>query len=245
MLLSGASSDDCARGGDTSSSRSLRPWPRLLTISHTGTEDGQGPEGGARGQARRATATDLPSRCSSACTTKSPAGGGLPAWQSRRPGPQERILQHTVEQFADLAPMVQILGAPVSQLVGQLVEVFRLIDTVVLDQVIDVPKITSQDIIPQRTVLRVPHMAEQLVDKPVPSFHEFEIFEEEEVEEEQPRVVPGSLIRDAAGHAWCRVTGPEEVHWWMIGTSTVQWTSPGQGGKKILAAVGTPVVECL
>ena len=26
----------------------------------------------------------LPSRCSSACTTKSLAGGGLPAWQSRR-----------------------------------------------------------------------------------------------------------------------------------------------------------------
>ena len=27
-LPSGESSDDCARGGDTSSSRSLRPWPR-------------------------------------------------------------------------------------------------------------------------------------------------------------------------------------------------------------------------
>ena len=31
--------------------------------------------------------TPPPSRCSSACTKKSPAGGGLPAWQSRR-GPR-------------------------------------------------------------------------------------------------------------------------------------------------------------
>ena len=55
-------------------------------LSPTGTEDGQGQGGGARGQARRATATEAPppSRCSSACTTKSPAGGGVPAWQSRR-----------------------------------------------------------------------------------------------------------------------------------------------------------------
>ena len=30
-LPSGGSSDDCARGGDTSSSRSLRPWPRTST----------------------------------------------------------------------------------------------------------------------------------------------------------------------------------------------------------------------
>ena len=30
-LPSGESSDDCARGGDTSSSRSLRPWPRVRT----------------------------------------------------------------------------------------------------------------------------------------------------------------------------------------------------------------------
>ena len=33
-LLSGASSDDCAHGGDMSSSRSLRPWPRTRTTPH-------------------------------------------------------------------------------------------------------------------------------------------------------------------------------------------------------------------
>ena len=46
-------------------------------------------------------------------------------------------------------------------------------------QLIDVPKITSQDVIPQRAVLRVPQMAEQLVDEPMPCFHEFEHLEEE------------------------------------------------------------------
>ena len=46
-------------------------------------------------------------------------------------------------------------------------------------------KITSEDVIPQRSVLRVPQMAEQLVDEPMPSFDDFELVEEEE-EEEQP-----------------------------------------------------------
>ena len=45
---------------------------------------------------------------------------------------------------------VPFLDVPVPQTVGQLVEVLRLIDTVVPEQVIDVPKITSQDVIPQR-----------------------------------------------------------------------------------------------
>ena len=49
--------------------------------------------------------------------------------------------------------------------------------------------ITSPDVTPQRAVLRVPQMAEQLVTEPTPSF---ELVEEEveEEEEEQPRVVP-------------------------------------------------------
>ena len=68
----------------------------------------------------------------------------------------------------------------------------RVIDTVVLEQVIDVPKITSQDGIPQRAVLCVPQMAEQLVDEPVHSFDDFELVEEEEEEEEQSRFVPES-----------------------------------------------------
>ena len=64
------------------------------------------------------------------------------------------------------------------------------------EQVIDVPRTTSTDVIPQRAVLRVPQMAEQLVDEPVPSFDDFELAEEEE-EDEHPQVVPGSRVRDA------------------------------------------------
>ena len=109
------------------------------------------------------------------------------------------------------------------------VQVLRVIDTVVPEQVIDVPKITSQDVIPQRAVLRVPQMAEQLVDEPTPSFDDFELVEEEEEEDEQqqPSLVTESYFRDDFGREWCRVCGREGFYWWMIGTSTVQWPSGG------------------
>ena len=96
-------------------------------------------------------------------------------------------------------------------------EVLRPFDTLVLEQVIHQPKITSRDAIPQRAVLRVPQMAEQLVDEPVPSFDDFELVEvgeeeeeekeEEEEEEQQPHMVLGSRVWDAQGHPWCRVSG--------------------------------------
>ena len=63
------------------------------------------------------------------------------------------------------------------------------------EQVIDMPKITSTDVIPQRAVLRVPQMSEQLADEPVPSFDDFELVQEEEEEEdEHPQVVPGLVF---------------------------------------------------
>ena len=120
------------------------------------------------------------------------SGGGRPASLAEPPGPQERIQRRTVEQLADIAPMVQILDAPVPHTVGQLVEVLWPCDTVVPEQVIDVPKITSTDVIPQRAVLHVPQMAEQLVDEPVPSFDEFELVQvgEEEQEDAAPASGP-------------------------------------------------------
>ena len=170
-----------------SSNRSLRPWPRRCTTPH---ED-RGRPGPGRRRARRSTWPSsglllLPGWSSSACTKKSPAGNGLPAWQSRR-GRRSGSRRRTVEQPAELAPMVQILDAPVPQTVDQQVEVLRPVDTMVPEQVIDV----------QRAVLRVPQMAEQLVDEPVPSFDDFELVqvgEEEEEEDEHPQVVPGSLL---------------------------------------------------
>ena len=100
------------------------------------------------------------------------------------------------------------------------------------EQVIEAPKITLHDVIPQRPVLPVPQMAEQLVDEPVPSFDDFELVEvgeeeeREEEEEELPHMVPGSRVWDADGHAWCRVVGLEGIYWWRMGTSFAQWTPP-------------------
>ena len=112
-------------------------------------------------------------------------------------------------------------------------EVLRPVDTVVPEQVIEAPKITTQDAIPQRAVLPEPQMAEQLVDEPVPSFDDFELVEasEEEEEEEElprmvPRMIPGTRAWDAEGHEWSRVVGPAGVYWWRIGTSIAQWTPP-------------------
>ena len=93
---------------------------------------------------------------------KAPPPGMQPASLVEPPGSQERIQQHTVEQFGDLAPFVQILDAPVPQTVDQLADVLWIIDVSVPEQTIDVPKI-SQDVIPQRVELCVPELAEQLV----------------------------------------------------------------------------------
>ena len=73
-----------------------------------------------------------------------------------------------MEQMADVAPMVQILDAPVPQMVEHLVDVLKIFDRGLAEQVIEVPKVTLQDVVPQRAVLRVPQLAEQLVDMPVP-----------------------------------------------------------------------------
>ena len=113
-----------------------------------------------------------------------------------------------MDQFVDTAPCAADSRRPVAE------------------QVIAVPKIILEDI-PVRTLVREPQLAEQLVDEPVPSFDDFDLVEEEEEEEEeQPRMVPGSRVLDAHGRSWCRVAGPAGVYWWMIGTSTAQYTPP-------------------
>ena len=65
---------------------------------------------------------------------KTPPPGTRPASLAEPQGPQERILRRTVEQFVDLAPMVQILDAPVPQLVEQLADVLVRVDELVKKQ---------------------------------------------------------------------------------------------------------------
>ena len=87
-------------------------------------------------------------------------GGGQPAPPPEVAGWQSRVQRRTVEQIADLALMVQILNAPVPQVVDQLIDHFKAPDTAIPEQVIAVPKF-SQDSIPPGTVLSKPQMAEQ------------------------------------------------------------------------------------
>ena len=69
-----------------------------------------------------------------------PSGSRLPCLVEPL-GPQERIQRCTVEQPAELAPMVQILDAPVPQSVDQLVDAIKHFDISVPELVIEVPKI--------------------------------------------------------------------------------------------------------
>ena len=90
-----------------------------------------------------------------------------------------------MEQFGELAPMVQILDAPVPLMVDQLAEILKND----VEQVIEVPKIKLLDKIPRRAVLRVPPLAEQLVEVPVRA------------------LVTLARGWDAGGPAWSRVWG--------------------------------------
>ena len=47
-------------------------------------------------------------------------------------------------------------------------DVLKTFDRGLAEQVIEVPRVALQDVVPQRAVLRVPQFAEQLVDMPVP-----------------------------------------------------------------------------
>ena len=50
-----------------------------------------------------------------------------------------------MEQMADVAPMVQILDALVPQMVEHVVDVLKIFDRGLAEQVIEVPKVTLQE----------------------------------------------------------------------------------------------------
>ena len=81
--------------------------------------------------------------------------------------PQERVQQHPVDQIVDTAPALPILDVPVPLMGEQLVDVLHFFNTLcpVAEQVIDVPKISLEDI-PARRFCRVPQLVEQLVEVP-------------------------------------------------------------------------------
>ena len=92
-------------------------------------------------------------------------GGSRPPCLGEPRGPQERILPHTMEQLADVVPMVQVLDFPVVRGEGRVMEVLRKVDVPSVEQVIAVPEI-SLDRIPQRSAVRRTQMVEQMVEVP-------------------------------------------------------------------------------
>ena len=83
------------------------------------------------------------------------------------PPPQERVPRHVVEHLVRVAPVVQILDAPVPQTVEQLPDILRFFDTLmpVPEQVIEVPKILPEDV-SMRIAVSDTQLTEQLVEVP-------------------------------------------------------------------------------
>ena len=95
-----------------------------------------------------------------------PQGGSRPPCLGVPRGPHVVMERHFVEDLGDLAPTVQILDAPMPQMVDSVLDFFRALDLPVDEQVIAVPKI-STDRVSQRLVERhLPQMVEQLVHVP-------------------------------------------------------------------------------
>ena len=85
--------------------------------------------------------------------------------------PQERDQRHTVEQTVDTVLFVPSLDVPVPQMENQLVDVCRLFDVLIPEQVIEVPKISSTPRPPRRRRVRFAEQtAEQLVEVPIISY---------------------------------------------------------------------------
>ena len=101
----------------------------------------------------------------------SPAGALQPLRRRARrsavtdPAPQGRVVRHTGEHVGEICPHVPILDVPVPQMGDQVVVVLRNFDLPSVEQVIAVPKI-SFDWVPQRSAVRRPQKAEQLVEVP-------------------------------------------------------------------------------
>ena len=114
--------------------------------------------------------------------------GVRPASLAEPQGPQERVQLRTVEDIADVLPMVQILDIPVLQGVDQLVEVWRYLDFHIPEQVIEVSKILASSC-HSRKVLIAPQKAEQWVE--VPTIVSFSSLQQRTVEQIIDIPVPG------------------------------------------------------
>ena len=120
---------------------------------------------------------------------------------------QERVQRHFVEQLVEPVRGVPVLDAPVPQMVEHLVDVLKIIDRGLPEQVIEVPKITFQDVVPHRAALHEPQLAEKLAEVPV------------------PETVILARGKSALGLDWSQVAAPG---WWQTCTGNTR-SDPPQG----------------
>ena len=92
-----------------------------------------------------------------------PRAASTPAVGGSRPDrlyevrPQERVLRRTVEQNVGVFTF-PVLDAPVPQMVDQLVDVLKIFDRGLTEQVVEVPKVSLQDVVPHRAAPRAPQL---------------------------------------------------------------------------------------
>ena len=101
----------------------------------------------------------------------SPPVDEFTAYVARRPlplvevQPSVRAQRHIVEDLGEFAPMVQILDAPVPQMMDHVAEALRLLDRPIAEQVIAVPTVSCSSC-PLRSRVPEPQSADQLVEVP-------------------------------------------------------------------------------
>ena len=120
-------------------------------------------------------------------------------------------MRHVVEHMADVCPVVQTLDAPVPQMVDTVLEFFRALDKPVDEQVIAVPKI-STDRVSQRLVeRRLPQMVQPLVEVPTvvsySSLLQREAEYEAHMQENDRRVHADLPLTPAESRAWRKWAG--------------------------------------
>ena len=93
-------------------------------------------------------------------------------------------------------------------MVEHMVDVLLIIDRSLPKQVIEVPKVTLQDVVQLRAALREPQLAEKLAEVPV------------------PEVVILARGTSALGLDWCQVAAQERSFWWQTGTCHVRSDLP-------------------
>ena len=138
--------------------------------------------------------------------------------------PQGRVGRHFAEHLAELAPLVQILDAPVPQVVDNVMDAFKFLDQPMTEQVIEVPRISCPPC-PSRSQVPVKLTAEQLVE--VPTVLSYSLLLQRTAEQTIGIAVPGRGGSARGGlHGLSQGQGSTAVS----GADYVGTPVPGRGG---------------